>query len=144
MAKLITPVPYEPLRTNRWLLSVAKIPEYLFSDLNIQTTMDQKNVAYTKLTFSILNIINYVVSPQEVIYEKRIRLKFLDPTGVVVNGYDLDVEFEMMTLDCIYSDDSLLKHKFSFWVRHMTPFFENVINFAESENSGEINSNVDK
>jgi hypothetical protein len=139
MAELLmkTPIQEEPLRANRWILNIGNVPPYLFRNVNLESFLEKKdrkkNQIYTKLTFSIYNTVNHVVVPDDVILLKKIKLDFLDPTGVVINGYDMNVEFERMSLKCDYSDNGLLTHEFVFWVKNMEQFHSNVNEKSEKE-----------
>lgn len=139
MAELLmkTPIQEEPLRANRWILNIGNVPPYLFRNVNLESFLEKKdrkkNQIYTKLTFSIYNTVNHVVVPDDVILLKKIKLDFLDPTGLVINGYDMNVEFERMSLKCDYSDGGLLTHEFVFWVKNMEQFHSNVNEKSEKE-----------
>jgi hypothetical protein len=127
---------HEPLRTNRWILNVGKVPAYLFRTVNLETFVEkgQKNPkTYTKLTFSIYNTVNYTLNPDEVITLKKIKLDFLDPVGTVVNGYDMNVEFEKMALKCDYADGGLLTHEFVFYVKNLDKLYSNQGEDSEKE-----------
>jgi len=107
----------EPLKTNRWLLNVGNIPSYLVRNLD----------------FSLMNIVGYTVVPDDVVTLKNIKLEFLDPTGHVVNGYDMKVEFENMSFKCDYSEDNLLTHNFVFYVKNLNQLYTNVGEESEKE-----------
>lgn len=119
----------EPLRTNRWLLNIGVVPKWLVRSVNLETFVEKKKT-YTKLIFSLYNTVHYTVVPDDVIQLKKIKLEFLDPTGVTINGYDMNVEFEKMSLKCDYSDDGLLTHEFVFYVKNL-----NQINTNDGEES---------
>jgi hypothetical protein len=139
MAELVmkTPVHEEPLKANRWILNIGDIPPYLFRSVNLESFLEKKDKKrdqiYTKLTFSIYNTVNHVVVPDDVILLRKITLDFLDPTGVAINGYDMNVEFEKMNLKCDYSDSGLLTHEFIFWVKNMEQIRSNVNEKSEKE-----------
>lgn len=139
MAELIQklPISFEPLRSNRWILNVTDVPPYLIKNVNLETFTEKegrKNFkTYTKLTFSIFNIIGYMVQPGDIIQLKKIKLDFLDPVGTVVNGYNMDVEFEKMNFKCDYSNDGLLTHEFIFYVRDLNPLYTNMGELSEKE-----------
>lgn len=126
------PSPVEPLMKNRWLLKVGNIPEYLIRAVDLESFVEDGGT-YTKLNFSIMNIIGYTVIPDDVIGLKNIKLEFLDPTGVVVNGYDMKVKFEKMSFKCDYGDNSLLTHEFTFYVKNLDQIHSNVDEKSEKE-----------
>ena len=132
-----TPIQEEPLRANRWILNIGKIPPYLFRNVSLESFTEKKDKKrdqiYTKLTFSIYNTVNHVVIPDDVVLLRKITLDFLDPTGVAINGYDMNVEFEKMNLKCDYSDGGLLTHEFIFWVKNMEQIRSNVNEKSEKE-----------
>lgn len=139
MAELLmkTPIHEEPLRANRWILNIGNVPPYLFRNVSLESFLEKKdrkgNQIYTKLTFSIYSTCNYVVIPDDVVLLRKIKLDFLDPTGMVINGYDMNVEFEKMSLKCDYSDSGLLTHEFTFWVKNMEQLNANVGESSEKE-----------
>jgi hypothetical protein len=122
----------EPLRTNRWLLKVGKVPAWLVRSTNLETFVE-KGKTYTKLNFSLLNTVDYTIVPDDVIQLRKIKLEFLDPVGHVINGYDMNVEFEKMSLKCDYSDDGLLTHEFVFYVKNLNQLHTNVGEESEKE-----------
>ena len=122
----------EPLRTNRWLLKVGKVPAWLVRSTNLETFVE-KGKTYTKLNFSLLNTVDYTIVPDDVIQLRKIKLEFLDPVGHVINGYDMNVDFEKMSLKCDYSDDGLLTHEFVFYVKNLNQLHTNVGEESEKE-----------
>ena len=127
---------HEPLRANRWILNVGKIPAYLFRSVNLESFVekDSKNPkTYTKLTFSIYNTVGYTLNPDDVITLKKIKLDFLDPVGSIVNGYDMKVEFDRMSLKCDYADGSLLTHEFVFYVKDLNQLYSNEGEVSDKE-----------
>lgn len=132
----LPPAGVEPLRANRWILQLGKIPPYLTRNVVLETVnekKDKKSDFYTKLTFSLFNIVHYTIVPDDVIQLKKIKLEFLDPTGVTVNGYDMNVEFEKMSLKCDYSDSGLLTHEFIFYVKNLNQLNTNMGEESEKE-----------
>jgi hypothetical protein len=109
----------EPLRTNRWLLKAGKVPAWLVRSTNLETFVE-KGKTYTKLNFSLLNTVDYTIVPDDVIQLRKIKLEFLDPVGHVINGYDMNVEFEKMSL----KDNTL---RCFFINRPDSPYFESPI-----------------
>jgi len=130
------PSPVEPLRANRWILQLGKIPPYLLRNVTLETVTEKigrKSEVYTKLNFSLYNTVNYTIVPDDIIQLKKIKLEFLDPTGVVVNGYDMNVNFEKMSLKCDYADGGLLTHEFIFYVKNLNQLFTNTGEESEKE-----------
>jgi hypothetical protein len=122
----------EPLRTNRWILKIGKVPSYLVRDVDMESFIDDDKT-YTKLKFSLMNVVGYTVVPDDIITLKKICLEFLDPTGEVVNGYDMRVEFEKMSFKCDYGNDGLLTHHFVFYVKNLNQLHTNVGEESEKE-----------
>lgn len=126
------PEAVEPLRTNRWVLKIGKVPSYLVRDLDIESFVEDDKT-YTKLKFSLMNVIGYNIVPDDIITLKKIKLEFLDPTGVVVNGYDMRVEFDKMSFKCDYADGGILTHNFMFYVKNLNQLYCNIGEESEKE-----------
>jgi hypothetical protein len=118
---------YEPLRANRWILrmegSKRSVPEYLFKDFKIENTLivDEKSSNKTtknaiKLTVTNRNSMNFLVKPDDMLDCKRVTIDFLDPTGVVINYYHMDVTLDSFTFIGDYSNSSILTNESVFWV----------------------------
>lgn len=122
----------EPLRTNRWILKIGKVPSYLVRNVNMESFMEDDKT-YTKLSFSLMNVVDYNIVPDDVITLKKIKLEFLDPTGLVVNGYDMRVEFDKMSFKCDYGDGGILTHNFVFYVKNLNQLYTNVGEESEKE-----------
>lgn len=133
MADLIKKMPtaYEPLMTNRWVVrteeSFQNIPEWVVSDFKIDT-VDIEGVKVTsrrkkrankalRLTLHFRNMVNWMLTPDDVMNAGKVTIDFLDPTGVKVNHYDMTVEFENLTLVGDYSDSGILTHEVTFWIK---------------------------
>jgi hypothetical protein len=116
----------EPLRSNRWVVKLSNtlqnIPEYVFSDFKLETEKIEikgKTKQALKLTLHCYNTINFLLTPDDVIDVKKIKIDFLDSTGVVLNYYNMNVELEKMSLIGDYGDSSLLTHELVFWVKNL-------------------------
>jgi hypothetical protein len=116
----------EPLRSNRWLVKLSNtlqnIPEYVFSDFKLETEKIEikgKTKQALKLTLHCYNTVGFLLTPDDVIDVKKIKIDFLDPTGVVLNYYNMNVELEKMSLMGDYGDSSLLTHELVFWVKNL-------------------------
>jgi len=118
------PLIVEPLKANRWLLKVNDIPEYLVRNVKIESYVDNDKI-YTQLSFSIMDVVGYLLDPNTLMDLREINLELLDPTGAVVNGYKMRVKFEKMEFVCDYAIDELLKHEFVFWVKDLSLFTPN-------------------
>jgi hypothetical protein len=130
MAELIRemPTPWEPLRTNRWIIRmdgsnvIEKIPEYYFKSFKIENEkigegIKAKNAL--KLTIEVLNGVNFLLTPDMVMGNKKIKIEFLDPTGVTINYYNMKVDFENIVLDCDYGNGDLLTHTLTYWITNL-------------------------
>ncbi len=49
----------------------------------------------------------------------KLKIEFLDPTGVMVNYYDMTVDFEKISLVGDYGSSDILTHKVEFWVKEI-------------------------
>ena len=128
MAELIKKFPsYEPLMTNRWLVrtkeSFQNVPEWVVKDFKIDTVDiendKKKDTKALKLTLHFHNMVQWLLVPDDVMYTKKVIIDFLDPTGVVVNNYSMNVEFDTFTLAGDYSDSTILTHEVTFWIKSM-------------------------
>lgn len=115
----------EPLKTNRWLLSVGDIPKYLIKNVRLNTINNNGNYLMV-LAFSVMNSVVDVHDPTLIFDIKKIKLEFLDPVGTVVNGYDMDVVLDNGSLKCDYSSDDILTHEYVFYVTNLKFLYENV------------------
>jgi len=121
---------FEPLKSNRWLVKMSgvtqEIPEYLFKDFKL-TNVFIKDENYRgkrpklkkalKLYLTHYNTVDFLARPEDFMECDKIKIEFLDPTGVVVNYFDMDVEIETYEIVGDYSNDNLLTNKCSFWVK---------------------------
>ena len=136
MADLIMkmPTPYEPLMTNRWVVrtqeSFQNIPEWVVSDFKIDTVdiegektsrRKKRTDKALRLTLHFRNMVNWMLTPDDVMNAEKVMIDFLDPTGVKMNHYDMKVEFNTLTLVGDYSDSSILTHEVTFWIKSMNP-----------------------
>ena len=80
-----------------------------------------------------MNVIGYNILPDDIITLKKIKLDILDPTGVVVNGYDMRVEFDKMSFKCDYADGGILIHNFVFYVKNLNQLYSNIGEESEKE-----------
>lgn len=131
MAELIREMPhYEPLMTNRWVVrtkeSFTNIPEYVVKDFRIDTVDIEetkrgrkKDTKALKLTLHFHNLVHWLLIPDDVMYAKKIVIDFLDPTGVKVNHYNMNVEFDTFTLVGDYGVGDILTHEVTFWIKNM-------------------------
>ena len=126
MAELIMemPAPYEPMRTNRWLINmgggnvIKEIPKYLFTSYKIITEeIPNKNRQGTKLELKMTNKVGFLAIPDMFMDEKSIIIDYLDPTGLVIESYNMDVIFDHFEMAGDYGDSSLLTAHISFWVK---------------------------
>jgi hypothetical protein len=125
---------YEPLKSNRWVVRTQEtfqnIPEYAVSDFKIDTlNIEGEKTSMIKgrtnkalrLTLHFRNMVHWMLVPDDVINAKKIKIDFLGPVGDVSNYYDMDVEFDSLTLVGDYSDSSILTHEVTFWIKSMDP-----------------------
>lgn len=121
-------VNFEPLMANRWIVNTQEtfqnIPKYAVSDFKIET-VDVESVKNKspkkglKLTLHFRNMAHWLLMPDDVMECKKVKIDFLDPTGSVVNYYDLNVEFNNLTLVGDYGDSSILTHEVTFWIKEL-------------------------
>jgi hypothetical protein len=75
--------PFEPLMENRYLIefSGVDIPSYLFQDYKLYN--DGNDFIFET---SFYETVHYSFNPKDIFNVESITIKYLDPTGVVVNG----------------------------------------------------------
>jgi hypothetical protein len=119
-------VQYEPLRSNRWIVKLGDIPEWLMASFKLRnekyvsnTGRKPKEMMGLKLDISMRNAIMHMVTPEDVMGCKKIKISFLDPVGVEVSYYDLSVELDTFDITGDYANDGLLMTECSFWVTGM-------------------------
>jgi hypothetical protein len=136
MAELLKemPVAYEPLKSNRWVVrtkeSFQNIPEWVVSDFKIDTVdVEGQKTSRRKprtdkalrLTLHFRNMVNWMLTPDDVMNADKIMIDFLDPTGIKVQHYDMKVEFDTLTLVGDYGNSDILTHEVTFWIKSMNP-----------------------
>lgn len=134
MADIIKEIPsFEPMVSNRWVIRIdgttQKIPEYVIKDFKLETELIReknkrgsgwgKEKTGLKLTIHLYNTTHFLLVPDDVICANKIKLQFLDPTGVMINQYNMKVELDKMTLVGDYGSNDLLTHEVSFWVKDL-------------------------
>lgn len=143
MANLIKKFPsYEPLMTNRWVVrtkeSFRNVPEWVVKDFKIDTVdIDngkKKDTKALKLTLHFHNMVQWLLVPDDVMYSKKVIIDFLDPTGVIVNNYTMNVEFDTFTLVGDYGDSSILTHEVTFWIKSMESLSSRTLDEKTVEN----------
>jgi len=117
--------------TNRWVVRTEEtfqnIPEWVVSDFKINT-VDIEGVKVTsrrkkrankalKLTLHFRNMVNWMLTPDGVMSADKVTIDFLDPTGVKVNHYKMNVEFDNLTLAGDYGNSGILTHEVTFWIK---------------------------
>ncbi len=115
-----------PLKSNRWVIKmnggnvIEEIPQYCFSNFTLKTEKleDGKKDAL-KLTLTVRNDVSFLLTPDMVIRNNKVKIDFLDPTGVEVNHYNMVVDFESLELIGDYGDDDILTHRVEFWVKDL-------------------------
>lgn len=122
---------YEPLKTNRWVVKMGgvtqEIPEYLFKDFKLESVFIKEDTPRSyrdknkikkalRLSLSQYNTVHFLLRPEDAMECDRIKIEFLDPTGVCLNYYDMKVEIEHFEMIGDYSIDGILTNEFSFWV----------------------------
>ena len=128
------PISFEPLRTNRWLVKTQEtfqnIPEYAVSNFKIDTmdveeTYDLRKKKSVKkalrLTLHFRNMAHWMLTPDDVMNAEKVKIEFLGPIGDVLNYYDMDVEFDNLTLIGDYGSSDLLTHEVTFWIKKLNP-----------------------
>jgi hypothetical protein len=138
---------FEPLKSNRWVVKMGgvtqEIPEYLFKDFRL-TTVFVKDEKYRgkkpklkkalKLDLTHYNTVHFLARPEDIMECTKIKIEFLDPTGVCVNYYDMVVELESYEMIGDYSVDDLLANKCSFWVKDIESVVDKDIEKRTFEN----------
>jgi hypothetical protein len=96
-----------------------EVPKYLFDSWELKTETISENKKGLKLFLRHRNMVNFLITPEDIIGCKRIKIEFVDPTGVVSNYYDMTVESDNFRVKGDYSDDSLLTHESTYWVKDL-------------------------
>jgi hypothetical protein len=162
MAELLKemPVAYEPLKSNRWVVrtkeSFQNIPEWVVSDFKIESVDIDKLTHWNsrkplkkglKLTLHFRNSVMWMLTPDDVMNADNITIDFLDPVGTKVQHYDMKVEFDSLSLVGDYSNDDILTHEVTFWIKSMNPLAietdiekETFENYKEKQKSTQVES----
>ena len=96
MAELLMkqPIPYEPLRANRWIVrleeNLRKIPEWKISDFKLETVdieethRNKKHLKKSiKLTLHIFNSQHFLLLPDDVMTTERVKIEFSDAEKLI-------------------------------------------------------------
>ncbi len=120
--KIIDFNPVEPLRENRWLIETnpTKINSCLFRKYRMFNEGD-------KIIFKteFYETVNETYNPTDLLNITDITLKYLDPVGNVVCGFNMVVEGLNFEKKHSYSSDGLLKTKMRFIVKHIQSLYVN-------------------
>lgn len=138
---------FEPLKSNRWVIKMEgvtqEIPEYLFKDFRLTTVFIKdeehrgrkpKLKKALKLDLTHYNTVHFLARPEDIMECNKIKIEFLDPTGVCVNYYDMDVELESYEMVGDYSISDMLTNKCSFWVKEVRSLLDKDLDKQTLEN----------
>ena len=111
MERIEIPNMVEPLRANRYAIETegVYIPEYLFRRFSLENIDDD-----FVLSTEIYNTVDYMFNPEDAFKITKIRIKTLDPVGVVVSTLEMEVSEPNVEISGDYSDDNLMLTKFRF------------------------------
>ena len=128
MAKLIKEFKsFEPLKTNRWLIKMNGVSDYLFKGFKLRNQefiIEKGSKKGTKkmglkLDLSFMYAIGERLELTDIFDCKNIKISFLDPIGEEVDFYDMDVSLDTYNLEGNYSVDDILTSECSFWVSNI-------------------------
>jgi len=127
-------ISFEPLMTNRWIVNTEEtfqnIPKYAVSDFKIDTVDIEETYNRIKkrpvkkalrLTLHFRNMAHWMLTPDDVMNAEKVKIEFLGPIGDVLNHYDMDVEFNNLTLVGDYGSSDVLTHEVTFWIKKLNP-----------------------
>lgn len=114
-------IPLEPLKTNRWLIRISDINPMVFSKFDLTTKfVDGKFITIFKT--EIRNFVTKLQHPDQLVNAEKVKVELLDPTGTVVDYYDMVVKLKKIKLVGDYSTAEILTHKVSFYVKSIKTF----------------------
>lgn len=84
-----TPEFIEPLRHNRFIIKFdgIEVPKYLFRKYKLFNS-GSEIIFLTE----IMEVVNFVINPQDIFNLVGVTIEYLDPTGTIVNGITFEVK----------------------------------------------------
>lgn len=112
----------EPLRENRWLIETqpTKINSYLFRKYRMFN--EGENII---LKTEFYETVDETYNPIDLLNISEITLKYLDPVGEVVGGFNMVIGGLNFDKKHSYSGDELLITKLRFVIKDVVPIFKN-------------------
>lgn len=129
-----------------------EIPEYLFTDYKLSNVFVEDENRHSrkpklkkalKLDLTHHNTANFLGRPEDFMECNRVKIEFLDPTGEVINYFDMIVELDSYEMVGDYSEDSILTNKCSYWVKNIKSLLDEDLdektlkNYKESKKSNQ-------
>lgn len=114
--KLKYPIPFEPHRSNRFIIKPdgINIPEYLFRNYKIYNDND---IIYFETEF--IETINICINPLDLFKIIGFSVQNLDPIGVVTQELYFEIKGLNFEKNASYNDDSLLTTKLKVLTKNM-------------------------
>ncbi|PCI28120.1 hypothetical protein COB55_04390 [Candidatus Wolfebacteria bacterium] len=119
----------EPLRSNRFSIEFfnkskkININSWTVRNFNLSSVKfdDRKIRGKRFLNFKVelFNVVGNMIKPENLFDVTKIKLDFLDPTGITTDYYLMNVEVDGFNLSGDYSNDELLTYKTSFFVDYL-------------------------
>lgn len=118
-----------PHLKDRWVIKMVGIEKQHCLKYKIKTFYDSEKMEIkTLLKIEVLNTFNNLYLPNDFI-TKKIRIEFLDVTGLMVDYMDLKVNFNNLVLDGEYGNISeLSKYVVEYWVTEISNLREEKLN----------------
>ena len=77
-------------------------------------TLKYKN--FLNLKMDLINYIGHLINPEQIFNIDKIKINFLDPTGIVVDYYLMKIDLDNFELCGNYGNSELSTYKLSFFV----------------------------
>ena len=108
---LIPPIKYDPIRSHYFIIETAgyEIPSHLFQNYKIFNEGED-----IILTIEFLEMVEFIFNPKNFMDITDVKIKYLDPTGVVVQEITYGIKGSNFEMGNAYKDDGLSTVKFRF------------------------------
>jgi hypothetical protein len=124
-----SPVKYEPMLENRFTIEFfnkskkININSWTVRNFNLSSVkFDDKKLKgknFLNLKIDILNVVGDMLKPESIFNVNKIKLNFLDPTGIITDYYLMNVSLDEFELNGDYNNSELLTYKTSFFVDYL-------------------------
>ena len=121
--------PVEPMLENRFSIEFfnkskkININSWTVRNFNLSSVkFDDKKLKgknFLNLKIDILNVVGDMLKPESIFNINKIKLNFLDPTGIITDYYLMNVSLDEFELNGDYNNSALLTYKTSFFVDYL-------------------------